>query len=117
MINLSRYVGYSVILVAMSGNNANQTGTYELFIDETKEQAALFVYNGIYSENNRINYVKNAPGIYRVKHSSKIADAKYENNEVIINDDGFIFDCSTRLGGSDIFIISKCSPCINDLQP
>ena len=107
MINLSRYVGYSVILVAMSGNNANQTGTYELFIDETKEQAALFVYNGIYSENNRINYVKNDPGIYRVKHSSKIADAKYENNEVIINDDGFIFDCSTRLGGSDIFIISK----------
>ena len=107
MINLSRYVGYSVILVAMSGNNANQTGTYELFIDETKEQAALVVYNGIYSENNRINYVKNDPGIYRVKHSTRIADAKYDNNKVIINDDGFIFDCSTGLIGSNIFIISK----------
>lgn len=107
MINLSRYVGYSVILLAMSGNNANQTGTYELFIDETKKQAALVVYNGIYSENNRINYVKNDPGIYRVKHSSKIADAKYENNKVIIDDDGFIFDCSTGLIDSSIFIISK----------
>lgn len=107
MINLSRYVGYSIILVAMSGNNSNQPGTYELFIDETKEQAALVVYNGIYSENNRINYVKNASGIYRVKHSSKIADAKYENNEVIIDDDGFLFDCSTGLRDSIIFIISK----------
>ena len=107
MINLSRYVGYSVILVAMSGNNANQTGTYELFIDETKEQAALIVYNGIYSENNRINYIKNDPGIYRVKHSSRIADAKYYNNKVIIDDDGFIFDCSTGLIDSSIFIISK----------
>ena len=107
MINLSRYIGYSVILISMSGNNSNQPGTYELFIDETKEKAALIVYNGIYSENNRINYVKNNPGIYRVKHSSKIADAKYDNGNVIINDDGFIFDCSTGLIDSSIFITSK----------
>ena len=107
-INLSRYVGYSVILLSMSGNNANQPGTYELFVDETKEQAALIVYNGIYSENNKINYTKNEPGIYRVKHSSKISDSKYDgDNNVKISDDGFIFDSSVGVVGSKMLIVSK----------
>lgn len=110
MINLSRYVGYSVILIAMSGNNARQPGTYELFIDENKQQAALIVYNGIYSENNRINYSKDTPGTYRIKHSTKIKDAKYDTNgRVLIDDDGFIsnLDSSNNIIDSKIFIISK----------
>ena len=108
IINLSRYVGYSAITIAMSGNNANQPGTYELFIDETKEQIAFIIYNGIYSEHNKINHTKNDPGTYRIKHSGKLTNIKHESGEyVLVEDDGFLSDCSTGLENSKIFIISK----------
>lgn len=108
MINLSRYVGYSAILLAMSGNNANQPGTYELFVDEIKEQVALVVYNGISSNNNRINYSNEDVGTYRVKHSVKISNSEYKNGiGVIIKDDGYLIDCSTGLIGSTLTLISK----------
>ena len=108
IINLSRYVGYSVIAIAMSGNNANQPGTYELFIDETKEQIAFVIYNGIYSEHNRINYIQTNPGTYRIKHSGKLTNITHESGgNVLVEDDGFLSDCSTGLENSKIFIISK----------
>ena len=107
IINLSRYVGYSAITIAMSGNNANQPGTYELFIDETKEQIAFIIYNGIYSKYNKINYDQNDASTYRIKHSGKLTNIKYESGDVLVEDDGFLSDCSTGLENSKIFIISK----------
>ena len=108
IINLSRYVGYSVIAIAMSGNNANQPGTYELFIDETKEQITFVIYNGIYSKYNKINYTQTDPGTYRIKHSGKLTNIIYDHDQnVFVEDDGFLSDCSTGLKDSSIFIISK----------
>jgi len=111
-INLSKYVGYSVILLSMSGNNANQPGTYELFIDETKEQAALIIYNGLSSDNNKIQRPETiTSGIHRIKHSIKLSDCVYDGGGLKIKDDGYL----TKIEGidkvvdekSDIFLISK----------
>ena len=46
VLNLSKYIGYSGVIVCMSGNNPRNSGLYELFVDEIKEQLAIFVYNG-----------------------------------------------------------------------
>lgn len=50
-LDLTKYSGYSIILVAMNGNNPKHNTTYELFIDETSEQMALFTFNGIDSSS------------------------------------------------------------------
>jgi len=111
-INLSKYIGYSVILLSMSGNNANQPGTYELFIDETKEQAALIIYNGLSSDYNKIQKPETLnAGIYRIKHSIKLSDCIYTDDGLKIKDDGYL----TSITGiddivnnhADIFLISK----------
>ena len=111
-INLSKYIGYSVILLSMSGNNANQPGTYELFIDETKEQAALIIYNGLSSDYNKIQKPEALnTGIYRIKHSIKLSDCIYTEDGLKIKDDGYL----TNITGidnivnnhADIFLISK----------
>lgn len=113
LVNLSDYVGYSVILIAMSGNNSRQDGTYEIFVDETKEQMAIIVYNGISSEYNSIETINIQPnGIYRIKHSTPITKAEYNNEEVRIQDDGFlhdIIDSSTYIDSSkwDMILVSK----------
>ena len=111
-INLSKYIGYSVILLSMSGNNANKPGTYELFIDETKEQAALIIYNGLSSDYNKIQKPEKLnAGIYRIKHSIKLSDCIYTKEGLKIKDDGYL----TNITGidnivnnhADIFLISK----------
>lgn len=113
LVNLSDYVGYSVVLVAMSGNNSRQYGTYEIFVDETKEQMAIIVYNGISSEYNSIETINIQPnGIYRIKHSTPITKAEYNNEEVRIQDDGFLYDIidsSAYIDSSkwDMILVSK----------
>ena len=110
-INLSKYIGYSVILISMSGNNANQPGTFELFIDEIKEQVAFIVYNGLGSEYNKIEQTDDIPhAIHRIKHSFKLSDCIYASG-LKIKDDGYLVDIdgSTNIvsNNSDIFLISK----------
>ena len=49
IVNLSKYNGYSGILICMDGNNPLRENNIELFVDETKEQLAVFYYNGTQS--------------------------------------------------------------------
>ena len=67
MVNLSRYNGYSGILICMDGNNPLRENNLELFVDETKEQLALIYYNGTQSSHAIIHnngyYYANGDGI------------------------------------------------------
>ena len=71
-LNLSSYVGYSALLVCMSGNNPRNPSTYEFFVDETNEQIALFVFNGIDSEAIKIRPDETDRDNFEVKHSTSI---------------------------------------------
>lgn len=51
IVNLTRYNGYSGILICMDGNNPLRENNIELFVDETKEQLALIYYNGTLSSD------------------------------------------------------------------
>ena len=71
-LNLSSYVGYSALLVCMNGNNPRNTSTYEFFVDETNEQIALFVFNGISSESIKIIPDETDKDNFEVKHTTSI---------------------------------------------
>ena len=49
IINVTKYNGYSGIFICMDGNNPLRENNIELFVDETKEQLAVFYYNGTQS--------------------------------------------------------------------
>ena len=82
IVNLEKYVGYSAIIIGMSGNNDHGNGTFEIFFDETKEQIAIIIYNGINSEYNSVNSQPISPSrrkLFRTKISSEINDMSVVN--------------------------------------
>ena len=81
-LNINKYVGYSSILVCMNGNNPRRPSTYELFIDETKEQIALFIFNGINAEFNILRQIPPSSNDYfEVKRSTSINKAIHNETD------------------------------------
>ena len=96
IVNLTRYNGYSGILICMDGNNPLREKNIELFIDETKEQLALIYYNGTQSSDAIINngyYYAGGDGIgdfdddikeyvaYRIQLNKPLTDLQIEKIE------------------------------------
>lgn len=91
--NIASYVGYSVILVCMNGNNPRRPSSYELFVDENTEQMALFVFNGVNGESIRIRPDETDKDNFEVKHSTSIYKGIFntETTSWDFLDDGFLY--------------------------
>ena len=109
-IDISKYNGYSGILICMDGNNPDHNTPCEIIIDETTEQIAFIIYNGL--PLNRMVY----PGsnsnkcinkYYSIYHSSPVSDTiegVEEGGSYYIgtpDDAGFYNDTVLIYGGDD----------------
>ena len=113
IVNLEKYVGYSAIIIGMSGNNDHGTGTFEIFLDETKEQIAIIIYNGIDSEYNSVNSQPISPSIrelFRTKISSEINEmsvVRFNGQNVLVLKDEI--GANYLNNGDQIVLITKPS--------
>lgn len=116
IFDVSKYNGYSSILICCSGNNPKRLNPCEVLIDEIHEQIAVIIYNGsapfqmFYNENNAKRTVDGTvkiPAIYPVFHKTSINQCTTTYLEygsliqkaVLINDDSSMWgqDSSVQL--------------------
>ena len=81
IFDVTKYNGYSSILISCSGNNPYRLNPCEVLIDEINEQIAFIIYNGsapfqmFYNDNNAkmtLDGVAKIPVIYPVFHKNSI---------------------------------------------
>lgn len=122
IVNMSKYNGYSGILICMDGNNPLRENNIEVFIDETKSQIALIYYNGTASQDAIINYPDYGIGdfnnvietdyiAHRLQFNQPLSNTKIDHNgeklQVYITDDGDIRKCPCDNG--KLFLSSPIS--------
>lgn len=109
IINLTKYNGYSGILICMDGNNPLRDNNLEVFIDETKSQLALIYYNGTSSKDalicSSIGIFDQDPSTYTVYHlplNDSLSKAEISHNgtkmQVSVADNGGISDSFCKEG-------------------
>lgn len=122
-IDMSKYNDYSGIIICMDGNNPANNTPCEIIIDETNEQIAFIIYNGVginqmsYPGSNSNSMLNQYYGIY---HSSPISDTEktFNSNGVSVlsipNDASFNSDTVLMYGEDGLLVQS--SPSIDNMS-
>lgn len=121
-IDLSKYNGYSGIIICMDGSNPSNNTPCEIIIDETCEQIAFVIYNGLsvnqmsYPGENSNQYLNK---YYEIYHSSPISDTLIGIDSsgifvISIPDNAGFYDDTILSEGSGLFVQS--SPSIDNMS-
>lgn len=129
IFDVSKYNGYSSMLICCSGNNPVRLNPCEILIDEVHEQIAIIIYNGsapfqmFYNENNAKRTVDDEvkmPIIYPVFHKTSMSECTTTYLEygsgmekaVLVDDDSSMWghDSSVQLVSSSDGLVIVLSP-------
>lgn len=117
IIDVTKYNGYSGILICMCGNNPLRENSFEFFVDETKEQLAVIYYNGtlssdsIYTNDNTVT--NNDIHVYGLQLNKPLSKAEIEHNgdelQISVSDDGCLNDGTFSVTSGKLFLSSPVS--------
>ena len=109
ILDVTRYNGYSAILICSGGTNTIASKTSDIFIDETKKQLAVTYYNGTstdkmhYTDINGVDSSIFFPNVTRMFKTEPISSIKIiESNEsMVITSDDAEYSSANRIPSHD----------------
>lgn len=80
IFNISKYDGYSAILICCAGNNPLSNKAVDLIIDEPSKEIAVIFYNGTPSDEIVIDGSIVSSKIVNIPHWNKLTDSSFFDN-------------------------------------